>query len=168
MTTRLILAVVLYVLILALAACGGGGGSGVPVARSDTEQPMQLETPTESMEPYVEIKTWTCYALSDFRQKTPLISLNSGALVKNFTAGVVTVFGVLKPATVRSEGLDLRWDFSDLDLVASIKAARDGVLSKHLQYAFVLKPDGTGLYYDFSASDDGRAKPSQLFRCLRS
>ena len=97
-----------------------------------------------------------------------ILSLTSGALVKNFALGGVKVFGALKPATVQSEGLDLRWDFSDLDLVAFSEAARDGLLHKHLQYAFVLKPDGTGLHYDFSMSDDGRAKPSQIFQCLRS
>ena len=117
---------------------------------------MQLETPTESMEPDVEIKTWTCYALSDFRKKTPLISLTSGALVKNFALGGVKVFGASNLAWVQSKGLNLRWNFGDLDDALAYP------------YAFVLKPDGTGLYYDFSASDDGRAKPSQLFRCLRS
>ena len=167
MTTRLILVAALCVLTLALAACDGGG-DGITVARADTEQPMQPETPPEPAGPEAESKTWTCYASSDFRKKTPLISLASGALVKNFAWGGVTIFGVFKLATVLSEGLDLRWDFSDLDGVAFFEAVDDGVLSKHLQYAFVLKPDGTGLYYDFSMSDDGRAKPSQIFQCLRS
>ena len=165
MTARLILVAALCVLTLALAACDGGG---VTVVRTGTEHPMQPETPTESMEQKSESKTWTRYALSDFRKKTPLISLTSGALVKNFALGGVKLFGALKPATVQSEGLDLRWDFSDLDLVVFSEAARDGLLHKHLQYAFVLKPDGTGLHYDFSMSDDGRAKPSQIFQCLRS
>ena len=70
MTTRLILVAALCVLTLALAACDGGG---VTVVRTGTEQPMQPETPTESMEQKSESKTWTCYALSDFRKKTPLI-----------------------------------------------------------------------------------------------
>lgn len=131
---------------------------------------MQPDTPTEPMGPEAEIKTWACYAPSDFRKKTPLINLmQPGVLgVENVALGSVVVSGVLKLAVVRSAGINLRWDFSDLDLVAFARASRDGVLNKHLRYAFVLTPDGTGLYYDFSTSDDGTAKPSQIFRCLRS
>lgn len=169
MTTRLILAAVLCILSSTLAACGGDS-DGVTVARADTEQPMQPETPTEPMGPEAEIKTWTCYALSDFRKKTPLVSLTQSGVrgVENAAVGRVVVSGGLKLAVVRGVGLNLRWDFSDLDIVAFARASRDGVLNRHLQYAFVLKPDGMGLYYDFSTSDDGRAKPSQIFQCPRS
>ena len=179
MTTRLILVAVVNVLTLMLAACGGGG-DGITVARpdteqlrqieeptlpevgssevEDTEQLVQLETPTESMKPDVEIKRWTCYASSDFRKATPLVSLAyySGPLDENVAMGSLEVFGAFKPAWLRSTGLNLRWNFGDLD---------DDLA---YPYAFVLEPDGTGLYYDFSMSDDGSAKPSQIFQCLRS
>ena len=45
------------------------------------------------------------------------------------------------------QGLNLRWDWGD-----------------GYKYAFIIKPDGTGLYYDFSASKDGTAKPSGIYR----
>jgi len=30
---------------------------------------------------------------------------------------------------------------------------------------FLIQPDGTGLYYDFSRSTDGTARPSQTYQC---
>ena len=47
-------------------------------------------------------------------------------------------------------GLDLRWDWG-LDTEGSFK------------YSFVIQPDGTGLYYDFSTSKDGNAKPRGIY-----
>ena len=168
MGTRLIIVAAVCALSLTLATCGGGS-NGVTVARPDTEQPLQPETPTEPMAPDAERKTWTCYALSDFRKKTPLISLTSGALgVENVAVGRVAVSGVLKLAVVRSVGLNLRWDFGDFDIGHFADAPVWEEFEQHIQYAFVLKPDGTGLYYDFSTSDDGTAKPSQIFQCLQS
>ena len=169
MVARLILAAIMCVLTLVLASCGGSG-EGVTVGRVDTEQPLQPETPTEPMAPDAERKPRACYALSDSRKKTPLISLTSGALgFENVALGSVIVSGVLKLAVVRVVGLNLRWDFGDLGLVDALLSG--GVweeFKQHIQYAFVLEPDGTGLYYDFSTSDDGTAKPSQIFQCLRS
>lgn len=45
------------------------------------------------------------------------------------------------------QGLDLRWDWGD-----------------NLQYSFIIQPDGTGLYYDFSTSTDGKAKPRGIYK----
>lgn len=48
------------------------------------------------------------------------------------------------------DGLDLRWDW--------------GRKGKGFKYSFVIEPDGTGLYYDFSTSKDGTAKPRGLYK----
>jgi hypothetical protein len=48
----------------------------------------------------------------------------------------------------RREGLDRRWDFGQWG-----------------SYAFVIKPDGTGLYYDFTMSKDGTANASDIYEC---
>lgn len=48
------------------------------------------------------------------------------------------------------QGLDLRWDWS-----------WDG---NGYRYSFVIQPDGTGLYYDFSFSNDGKAKPRGIYK----
>ena len=49
-------------------------------------------------------------------------------------------------------GLDRRWDFGD-----------------ELAYAFIIRPDGEGMYYDFSeVDDDEKTGPSQHFFCSRT
>jgi len=42
---------------------------------------------------------------------------------------------------------------------------RDGI--EKYRYAFVIEPDGTGLYYDFSTSEDGTAKPRGIYRVYK-
>ena len=36
---------------------------------------------------------------------------------------------------------------------------------KEGKYSFVIEPDGTGSYYDFTNVKDGRAKASDFFKC---
>ncbi len=52
------------------------------------------------------------------------------------------------------QGLDLRWDWGS--------NYRDG--AERFRYAFVIQPDGTGLYYDFSISTDGISKPRGIYK----
>ncbi len=47
------------------------------------------------------------------------------------------------------DGLDLRWDW--------------GLKRGEYLYSFVIQPDGTGLYYDFSTSRNGTAKPREIY-----
>ena len=68
----------------------------------------------------------------------------------------MAVAGITHAARFRVTGLERRWDFG-------YHEHRDAYL-----YAFVIKLDGTGLYYDFSTSSDGTAKASDLFKCLMS
>lgn len=53
------------------------------------------------------------------------------------------------------QGLDLRWDWGT-------HYRTDG--QSEFIYSFVIEPDGTGLYYDFSTSTDGTAKPRGIYR----
>ncbi len=48
------------------------------------------------------------------------------------------------------EGLNYRWDWGD-----------------NGNYSIVIKPDGTALYYDFSTSKDGTAKPSDIYKAYK-
>lgn len=52
------------------------------------------------------------------------------------------------------DGLDLRWDWGTY---------KSNGYSK-FRYTFIIEPDGTGLYYDFSTSTDGIAKPRGIYR----
>lgn len=54
------------------------------------------------------------------------------------------------------QGLYLRWDWGAYTSpVTGEKAYR---------YTFVIEPDNTGLYYDFSASTDGTSKPRGIYK----
>ena len=64
--------------------------------------------------------------------------------------GDVSVAGVTYRAHFRIIGFDRRWDFGE-----------------GTKYAFIIKPDGSGSYYDFSGVEDGsKTRPSQLFNCV--
>ena len=66
--------------------------------------------------------------------------------------GTIKVAGVTHKAVYGVEGFNRRWDF--------------GWAGDSHTYAFVIKADGMGVYYDFSKADeDGRASASQIFAC---
>ena len=67
--------------------------------------------------------------------------------------GSIAVAGTVHGADYSVQGFNRRWDFG--------KAAENGVLP----YAFVIKPDGDAMYYDFSNSADGKTSPSQFMFC---
>lgn len=54
------------------------------------------------------------------------------------------------------QGLDLRWDWG------SYISPKNG--ESAFRYAFVIEPDSTGLYYDFSTSTDGTSKPRGIYK----
>ena len=57
-----------------------------------------------------------------------------------------------KPTVYRKEEINHRWDWG---------ADNDN-------YAFIIKPDGTGIYIDFSSgSVDGRKTPDDIYKCYQ-
>ena len=71
--------------------------------------------------------------------------------------GRVSVAGTSYVSGFELDGLNLRWNFGpDNEFVQD-----DG----NYAYSFVIWPDGTGRYYDFSRSTDGAANPSQTYKC---
>ena len=62
----------------------------------------------------------------------------------------VSVAGVDYAAVYYVQGIDRRWDFGD-----------------ELKYTFVVRPDGSTLYYDFSRAEEGEEiPPKQTFFCV--
>lgn len=55
------------------------------------------------------------------------------------------------------QGLELRWDWG----------YDENDDSSWYRYSFIIKPDGTGLYYDFSTSEDGIASPREFYKCTK-
>lgn len=93
---------------------------------------------------------WRCFSMSDFFRENVLVRLTReirSGVDQGF--GEVSVAGVTHDARFEVAGFNRRWDFGS-----------------DMQYAFVIQPDGSGAYYDFSTVEDGgRTGPSQRFHC---
>lgn len=100
------------------------------------------------------IETWRCFEFSDRNKAAALFSLFR-LRIGNGEIGEVSVAGTSHVAHFQVAGLDRRWDWGCEEKTGC-------------RYAFGIGPDGTGKFYNFSVSDDGRAKPSQVFECQLS
>lgn len=103
-----------------------------------------VDRATERLE---RIEMWRCFDETDFNHRNVLLTLTR--LESN---GEVSVAGTTHAAEFQVQGLNRRRDFGLDD---------DGTFD----YMFLVEPGGAGLYYDFSRSTDGTARPSQRFRC---
>lgn len=92
-----------------------------------------------------------CYSQFDFDKNTVLVELwGNAADVNELGFGAVSTQGISLDAAFIFHGLDRRWIFG-----------RDS------EFSFIITPDGSGLYYDFSNVDSGEGtKPSQIFKCV--
>ena len=74
------------------------------------------------------------------------------AIFSGKASGQISVAGVTHRALFRITGFERRWDFGE-----------------EMKYAFIINPDGSGAYYDFSLLEEGETtKPSQLYDCVLS
>lgn len=101
----------------------------------------------QAKEEIESLETWQCFNHSDSDRTNVLLTLS-----RLNNTGEVSVAGTTYSTSFEVQGLDRRWDFGLDD---------DG----SYDYTFVVQPDGTGLYYDFSGSTDGSANPGQTYRC---
>jgi hypothetical protein len=91
------------------------------------------------------LEEWEC---KDFI--SPANVLVTARINDGRTTGAISVAGVTHQTDFLVAGFDRRWDFGK---------RRDG----YYTYSFIISPDGTGKYYDFSGSET--AKPSMLMTC---
>ena len=96
-----------------------------------------------------QTETWCCSELF-FVVDECLVRLTSQRERGLSGTGEVSVTGITHSATFRINGFERRWDFGE-----------------DYDFAFVIDPDGTGKYYDFSDSENARARPSYIYRCER-
>jgi len=76
------------------------------------------------------------------------------SIVPNTGYGLIQFAGADHLAVYELQGFNHRWDFG--------KNAEDNGTN----YAFIIKPDGTGLYVDFSSSAEGeKTQASQAYIC---
>lgn len=111
------------------------------------------------------VHEWDCFDVFDFKQETVLVNV-SGALVSQSGTscrgnedgiGWVTLGGrkgSVQFSSFSIQGLEFVWLFGDPE-------------SGYYDYRFSVRPDGTGLYYDFSNIKEGESVgPSQRFACI--
>ena len=141
----------LTIMLTLVSGCGAVDGT---TSEEDTRAGMDEATPAvEGVTPKEDteagIEQWECGDYPDGCGflATDCVTLTASPLgvggVKFGEFVEFTQFGV--------EGIERRWDRS-----------WDG---DRFEYSFVISVDGTGRYYNFRSSDDGRAKPSDLFKC---
>lgn len=102
-----------------------------------------------------QTETWHCFKLFDRNKATALFTLIRMRIGGKDFMGEVSVAGTSHVAEFQVAGLDRRWDWGCDEKTGC-------------RYAFGISPDNIGKFYDFSVSDDGRAKPSQVFECQLS
>ncbi len=98
----------------------------------------------------ITTEKWRCFDLSDYYKVTVLVELSRvTGDSKALGTGEVSVAGITYKASFKVVGFNRRWDFGEFE------------------YAFTIKPDGTGNYYDFSdVKDGGEIGPSQTYSCV--
>lgn len=126
------------VVALAVVALFAGCDPSATVAVSDGDDPGR--------------ETWQCFERRGRSRRAPLVTLRRSTGVFIDWSAEVAVAGAKHPAVFKMEGLNRRWNFGL-------------TMNLDLPYAVIIKPDGTGLYYDFTPSTDGRAEASDFFDC---
>ena len=102
-----------------------------------------------------QTETWHCFKLFDRNKAKALFTLVRMRIGGKDFMGEVSVAGTSHVAGFQVAGLNRRWDWGCNEKTGC-------------RYAFGISPDNIGKFYDFSVSDDGRAKPSQVFECQLS
>ncbi|HTF97025.1 MAG TPA: hypothetical protein VL995_12885 [Cellvibrio sp.] len=93
------------------------------------------------------IETWECQETS-YGQWTNI--LVQAQVIKGRTEGKIYVAGVSHSTAFEVKGFNRRWDFGLTD---------DGTY----KFAFVVKPNGTASYYDFTL--ESQSGPSMILHC---
>ena len=122
----------------------------------EQESDIDIEAFAEKLAPCVY--EWVCFDVFDFKEETVLVQLFGLKCSEDESGfGKVTLGG--RKGSEQSgyfniEGLAFAWRFGDGE-------------SEYYDYLFSIRPDGTGLYYDFSNSKEGEAiEPSERFACV--
>ena len=151
-----------FFIILSLACASTDGVSGTSSNSSvnsysqktiSKDRTLNLGGYTVSETDFGGVERW--YAVDKYSSDTKTIRFQVGYFKENNIGFILYEDGTIgEEAYFSRQGLDLRWDWGSYN--------RDG--SDRYRYSFVIEPDGTGLYYDFSTSTDGTAKARGLYQ----
>ena len=126
----------------------------IPSATTSGPRSIVLGGETFSEADFGEFTSWRCGDRNDYYGYDTLVEVgsfsNSELEVLGFVlyddsySGELTMYG--------RKGLNLRWDWGDGG-----------------NYAFVIEPDGTGRFYDFSSAEVGESrKANEVYKFLQS
>ncbi len=131
------------VLLIALSGCASS-----PLVAFRGPRTISLEGKSISEDKAGKFTSWVC---SDYSSggKTLVEVGTFSAQDLNGTGFVIYDGGNSGEATIfQRKGINLRWDWGPKG-----------------HFAFVLKPDGTGLFYDFSNANGEEVKANEVFKC---
>ena len=148
------------ILIIMLLSCFLSAGAG---AQDDTIDMDNLDW----------TDNWQCYDYSDYLKENVLVELRSTSfsdiaksrslpvdehelqgLAEQVGIGRVELSGIAHRALYSVSGLSREWAFGR------------GFGSENFSYAFIIHPDGTGVYYDFTGLKEGeKTTPRGLYQC---
>lgn len=107
---------------------------------------------------YGGVERWYAVDKYNLGSAAHKVRFQVGYFKENLIGFILYEGGIVGEEVVFSrQGLDLRWDWGSY--------YRDG--SFKFRYSFVIEPDGTGLYYDFSTSKDGTAKARGVYKTYK-
>ena len=100
-------------------------------------------------------ETWRCKAGDYFIDREPVLVV---AMHGDSDSGTIEVAGTTQETSFWIEGFDRRWDFGP----------RLGPDNLNRRFSFVIHPDGSAIYVDFTTADEnGRAQASQKYACRK-
>ena len=108
--------------------------------------PSTTKSTPRNTDPWREL--WECYEHFGSRK------LGTLTVDHRDSTGTVYFSGIIANTMFSIQGIERRWDW-------------DWGADGRSNSAIVVSPDGSGRYYNFRASNDGTAKPSELFQCER-
>ena len=118
----------------------------------DTAPEEAVEAMEKALEALLVELTQVKGLLEDMAPEEAVEAMEKALEALGLKIGQISVAGVTYFALFRITGFERRWDFGE-----------------EMKYAFIINPDGSGAYYDFSPVEEGETtKPSQLYDCVLS
>ena len=139
--------ILLLIITLILTSCNS-------IESASRDRQLSLNGYSISEKEYGGVERW--YAVDKYNYDSDdVVRFQVGYFKDNLIGFILYEDGTIgEEAYFHREGLDLRWDWGTY--------YRDG--ASRYKYSFVIEPDETGLYYDFSTSTDGISKPRGIYK----
>lgn len=145
---KLYILIVCFIISVIIAAC-----TSMPTTSKDRELSLNGYSISESA--FGGVERWYAVDKYNYDDLIDEVRFQVGYFKNNSIGFILYGNGIVgEEAYFSRQGLNLRWDWGNYE--------RNG--ESKFRYSFVIEPDGTGLYYDFTTSKDGTAKPRGIYK----